>query len=154
MRALRLGVAILLVLTTLPLVSRAESAEPDIKVLLLTPRHSAGVPVDAAADLEQNIRMTGSVVPVDELSKADVLVELSQFNRKVKQGGDSEFLWEGHFLALLPSPGADRFVPKPEPFTIRMIGPDESSKRKAAEALGRILVEALGRAPRNARGTI
>jgi hypothetical protein len=45
-------------------------------------------------------------------------------------------------LGVLP------FVPRAAPFKVLMIGPDESSKRKAAEALGRILAEALGRAPR------
>lgn len=54
MRALCWGVAILCVLTTLPPAARAEAAEPEIKVLLLTPRQSVGVPVDAAADFEKS----------------------------------------------------------------------------------------------------
>ena len=150
MRTLRWAVAALGVLVVvLPSVSRATPPDPEIKVLLLRPRQSAEVPEDAAAQLEQSIKaVAGLVVPVGELSKADVLVELSQFDRKVRQDGDSEFRWEGHFVALVPTPGNDHFVPKAEPFKILMMGPDKSSRRKAAEALGRILAEALGRAPR------
>jgi len=134
----------------------ASGAENEIRVLFLSPREAGLAPRAAVSEFEHQIRaLGGQLVVVGELAKAEVLVEFATFKSGTSKTGEPELRWEGHFLPLVAPPQASHAaLARAEPFTIVMTGPDESSKQKAAVALGRMLAEVLGREKRPAPGTI
>ena len=135
----------------------ASGSEKQVRVLFLSSGESGQESREAAEVFERTAQATGSaLVVVHELARAEVLIQITSFNRGTNKAGEPNLRWQGQFMLLVqPSQAKLGGLAVAEPFKIVMTGPDEAGTRKAVAALGRILAEALGREqPPAAPGTI
>jgi hypothetical protein len=129
------------------LVHPGSAADRDIRVLLLPPRVRGNVAQQRLDDFALAIARDGSpLVVVEHLDEADVIVELTDYSRRLNQKGTPEQRWVDSFK-VVAGVHVERPTrrPAPEHFTLVVTGPDEWGQRRAVAVLADLLAKALGR---------
>jgi hypothetical protein len=145
----RLTVVVLLGLALWPPISALgeEGVPPEIRVLFLAPRASSNrSPEPLEAFARAVIASPGAITPVHELDQAEVVVQFTDYSRKLTKDGKPQQRWSGNFKVVGPRP-QDRSTqpPTPEHFSIVVTGPEEWGQRAAVAKFGELLAKALGR---------
>jgi hypothetical protein len=123
-----------------------EAGAHDIQLLLLRP-HAKSDRVQAQLEdfARAIIASGGPLTIVEQLDEADVVVQFTDYRRKLTKDGKPQQRWSGTLKVVEPPQARSRRPPVPEHFSIVVTGPDAWGQRKAVTTFRGVLAKALGR---------
>ena len=92
------------------------------------------------------------VVRADSLADADAVVQFTAYRRVVRDKGEPQGWWYGHYVLLRAPSHKAHSVPGAERFTLVVIGREDWQVEPALEMLGTTLSRALGPTPYPQKG--